>query len=522
MPESDLIEIRVSRVIPSEKWRIIRLITKVWEFPSYMPNVKEASVIQKSRNKIKTKWLIQVDKVPISWVEEDTLDFDKNVIYFRAIEGDLEEFRGEWTFKDHPEGTEVLVNVFLRVGIPAIKEFVDVYIEKLVTRNFEAILEALERRLISMRYLSFKHGDTEKIAGFGIIGHLYNYYHLLECFKTLNPTARIPSREFLSQLFGLSPSFKLYDILNFKSKTEQTVNGCFIVATFIPDMIEKDIWMIFAKVVRACKLAEKYGVGIVTLGGFTSIVAERIGQEIAKEVDVAVTSGNTFTAAMAIEGASKAAKLLNLDLARLKATIVGGTGDIGSGCARVLADKVKQLTITGRTKVNLRRLSKELSKKHKAKIIATTNNEAAVRDADIVIAAASATASILKIDWFKPGSIICDVGYPKNISYTPTTRQDILIFSGGLTKSPTPVNFPINIGLPTTDTLYGCFAEAVILALEKRYENFSFGRGNITTEKIEEIRNLGKKHGFELADFYWGDKLVDTPIINKVKESVNT
>ena len=518
MPKSDLIEIRVSRVIPSEKWRIIRLITKVWEFPSYMPNVKEASVIQKSRNKIKTKWLIQVDKIPISWVEEDTLLLEQGTIQFEAVEGDLQEFKGKWIFKDHPEGTEVLVNVFLRVGIPAIKEFVDVYIEKLVTRNFEAILEALERRLISMRYLSFKHGDTEKIAGFGIIGHLYNYYHLLECFKTLNPTARIPSREFLSQLFGLSPSFKLYDILNFKSKTEQTVNGCFIVATFIPDMIEEDIWMIFAKVVRACKLAEKYGVGIVTLGGFTSIVAERIGQEIAKEVDVAVTSGNTFTAAMAIDGVVKAAELLNLDISAAKVAIIGGTGDIGSACARVLTDKVKQLTITGRTKVNLRRLKKELSRKRKANIIATTNNEAAVRDADIVIAAASATASILKIEWFKPGSIICDVGYPKNVSYAPTNREDILIFSGGLTKSPTPVNFPINIGLPTTDTLYGCFAEAVILALEKRYENFSFGRGNITTEKIEEIRNLSKKHGFEVADFYWGDRLIDETIIGKIRE----
>ena len=136
MPESDLIEIRVSRVIPSEKWRIIRLITKVWEFPSYMPNVKEASVIQKSRNKIKTKWLIQVDKIPISWVEEDTLLLEQGTIQFEAVEGDLQEFKGKWIFKDHPEGTEVLVNVFLRVGIPAIKEFVDVYIEKLVTRNF--------------------------------------------------------------------------------------------------------------------------------------------------------------------------------------------------------------------------------------------------------------------------------------------------------------------------------------------------------------------------------------------------
>jgi predicted amino acid dehydrogenase/ribosome-associated toxin RatA of RatAB toxin-antitoxin module len=520
MVDSDLIEINVSRVIPAQKWKIIRLITKVWEFPTYIPSVKEASVIEKNRHTMVTKWRVQVDKVPISWVEEDTLLLEEDTISFRVVEGDLKEFRGAWIFKDHPEGTEVTVNVYLSVGIPAIRDFADAYVKKLLTMNFEAILQGVERRLISIRYTSYKQGDTTKVAGFGIIGHLYNFNHLETCLKMLSPNFKMPSREFLGQLFNLTPSFKLYDIVDFKSKTNQTTNGCFIVATFIPDMIEKDIWTIFSKVVRACKIAEKHGVGIVTLGGFTSIVAERIGHEIANEVDVPVTTGNTFTAVMAIDGVLKAANLLKMDLAALKATVVGGTGDIGSACARVLTDKVKQLTITGRTKANLVRLNKELSKKHHAKIIATTDNQAAIRDADIVIAAASATSAILDAKWFKSKAIICDVGYPKNISYAPVTRQDILIFSGGLTKPPTSISFPIDVGLPAADTLYGCFAEAIILDLEKRYENFSFGRGNITTEKMEEIRQLGKKHGFEVADFYWGHKLVDESLIGRVKEAV--
>jgi len=521
MPDEELIEIKLSKIIPAQKWRVIRLLTKIWEFPNYIPSVKEVTVIEKTRHMMRTKWRVHVDNVPINWIEEDVLRLNENTIYFKAIEGDLEKFDGEWKFRDHPQGTEITVNVYLKVGIPAIKDFADAYIKKILTRNFEAILEALERRLISIRYASYKHGDIEKIAGFGIIGHLYNFHHLERCLKMLDPNFKMPSQEFIGHLFNITPSFKLYDILNFKSKTNQAVNGCFIVATFIPDMIEKDPWAIFSKVVKACKIAEKSGVGIVTLGGFTSIVAEKIGHEISKEVDVPVTTGNTFTAAMAIDGVLKAAALLNLDISCLKTTIVGGTGDIGSGCARVLADKVKELTITGRTKDNLKRLSKELSKKNKAKILATTNNEAAVRDADVIISAASATSSILEIDWFKPGSIICDVGYPKNISYTPTSRQDILIFSGGLAKSPTPILFPIDIGLPASDTLYGCFSEAVILALEKRYENFSFGRGNITPEKIDEIRTLGRKHGFQVADFYWGDRLIDEAIIGRVKETVN-
>lgn len=522
MPDKDLMEIKVTRLIPAERGRILRLITKVWEFPSYIPTIKEASVIERSHNKMKTKWQVQVDKVPISWVEEDILALHKNRISFNAVQGDLAVFKGEWLFKKRRHGTEVTVNVYLKVGIPAIKEFADAYVKKLVTRNFEAILEAVERRLISMRYDSHKRGETDnKIAGFGIIGHLYNFYHLEKCFKMLNPGSKMPSREFLGQLFSLTPSFKLYDIKNFKSKSGDTTNGCFIVATFIPDMIEKDMWAIFSKVVKACKIAEKHGVGVVTLGGFTSIVGERIGQEISRQVDVAVTTGNTFTAVMAVDGVLKAAGLLNVDMFDAKVAIIGGTGDIGSACARALADKVKQVTVTGRTKSNLRNIKNELSKRRGAAIVATTDNQAAVRDADIVIAAASATASILQIDWFKPGAIICDVGYPKNVSYAPTNRQDIFIFSGGLTRSPTPVPLPIDIGLPGPNILYGCFAEGIILALEKRYENFSFGRGHITTEKMDEMKSLGMKHGFEVADFYWGDKLIDESMIGRVREAVN-
>jgi len=376
--DKDLIQISVSRIIPAQKWRVIRMATRVWEFPKYIPFVKEVQVLDKGRWGMKTKWRVQIDNIPVSWIEEDALVGD--TINFRSLGGDLEEFRGQWQFSSHPQGTQVTINTCVKVGIPAIGDFADAYVKKIMTRNFEAILETLERRLISIKYADYKNGAIEKLAGFGIVGHLYNFNHLEKCLKMINPAFNMPSREFIGQLFNLTPSFKLYDILDFKSKTKQSVNGCFIVATFIPDMIEKDIWGIFSKVVRACKIAEKSGVGIVTLGGFTSIVAERVGEEIAQQVDVPVTTGNSFTAAMAVDGVRKAARLLDLDLAALKIAIVGGTGDIGSACARVLARKVKQLTITGRTKTNLQRICKELSKIRKARIEVTTDNEAAVRE----------------------------------------------------------------------------------------------------------------------------------------------
>ena len=519
MPDDDFIEIRVSKVIHAEKWKVIRFLTKIWKFPAYMTFVKEAQVLRKAHNRMRTKWKVEINKVPVSWIEEDILALDLNAIYFKAVEGDLEEFRGEWIFEDHPEGTKVNVNVHLKITIPIIKDFARDFMRKTISRNFEAILKVLEQHLISTKYAGYKNGNAGKIAGFGIVGHLYNFYHLEKCIKMLNPAFEMPSREFIGSLFHITPSFKLQDIIGFKSKTGQKVNGVFIMAAFIPDMIKKDMWGVFSKTVKACKIAEKYGVGIVSLGGLTSVVAEDMGDEFLRQVDVPVTTGNTFTAAMVIDGILKAAELLEVDISSAKAAIVGGTGDIGSACARAFADKVRHLTITGRPGDNFRRIAKELNRKAKSRIAVTVNNEEAVRGADIVIAAASATASILDMNWFKPGAIICDVGYPRNVSYTSALRDDILIFSGGLTRLPAPISFSIDLGLPDTSTIYGCFAESIILALEGRFESFSYGRGNITLEKIDEMRELGKKHGFELADFWWGDKLIDEMGIERIRES---
>ena len=493
------------------------MLTKIWEFSEHVPTIEEASVIEKSRNRVKSKWKIVANDLPISWIEEDTLALRQNAIHFKAVEGDLQEFWGTWKFEDHKQGTKVDVNIYLSVGIPVIKEFAEELVKNIVTKNFESILESLENRLVSKRYASFKSGNNGKVAGFGLLGHFYNFNHLGRGLKMLNPDYKLPSKEFLSKLFTVTPAFKMYDVDDYKSKTGETTHGCIILCTIIPDMIDNDIHGVYSKVVHACKLAEKNGVGIITLGGFTSMAGERLGHQITEDVDISITTGNTFTTALAIDGVEKAVRLLEKDWKDLKVVVIGGTGDIGSGCAYVLASKAKQVTITGRTKANLRSVRAKLKKIGKAQIEATSDNEKAVRDADVVIATANVSASILSLDSFKPGAIVCDLAYPKNISYMDTKRSDILVFSGGLASVPTPIDTGIIMGLPSHNICYGCSCEAIILSLEHRFENFSFGRGNITPEKVGEMRKLGQKHGFELAPFFWADQLMDEERVKQIK-----
>lgn len=518
MSEKTYLEINLKKVIHAPRWRVVRMLTKVWEWPYYVPIVKEVKVVEKNIHGIRTSWKVNIEGIPISWIEEDTIDFSKNVIRFKAVGGDLSDFRGSWHFQEHPQGTEVLLAVYFNVNIPILSDIAETHIRDLLTKTFSGILDSLEQRLISNRYASFQSGQTDKVAGFAILGHPYNINQLTKNMKMVNPNADLPSLEFLSEMFKLTPAYRWHEIKDFTSATGAKTHGSFILCTFIPDMIEQNIEYVYSKVVAACRMAEKSGTGIATLGGLASVVAERFGDKIKKDVDIPITSGNTYTVALAVDGVEKAAELLGVDLSQSRVAIIGGTGDIGTGCARILAPKVKHLTITGRTGSTLRKIKNELRQLGAAKIEATKNNKKAIKQADIVIAAANSSASILEIEWFKPGAIVCDLGYPKNLSYK-ANREDIFVFSGGLAKVPSPVDTGVDVGIPSGDFCYGCFCEAIILALERRYESYSFGRGQIRPEKVNEIRAMALKHGFTLAPFVWANKEFDSEQIAHIREA---
>lgn len=519
--------VTAARLLPARRWQVLRLLTNIEDFPRYMPNVKECLVISRTRSTAITSWKVEMEKIPITWQEEDvldlrasTIDLKQCVIRFKAIEGDLEKFEGCWRLQEHDlGGTEVFVEVSLRLGIPILENMVGSMIADRVKRNFESMLRSFEEVLLEQRYQKIRNKHSQDIKGFGVIGHPYNLTHLIHYLRAYDPNMRIPSDEFLSKAFELMPSYVSHEIERFQSANGKIVHGAFIACNIIPDMLTKDLEQVVLKVVESCKTAERLGLGVVALGGFTSIASERYGEEFHKLVNVPVTTGNTLTAALAVEGVLKAARLRGLDLSKANVTVIGGSGDIGGACARVFAGKVREITITSRNVENLERMKKILRSCGPAKFSGKHDNDEAVRNADIVIAAASASRSIVDMASFKPGAIICDIGYPKNISYADTDRKDILIFAGGLCSLPQDFNAGFDIGLPSSKILYGCFSEAIVLSLEERYENFSWGKGNITQEKMAEILAMARKHGFELAPFFWGHRQVNDEEIRRIKQS---
>ena len=98
-------------------------------------------------------------------------------------------------------------------------------------------------------------------------------------------------------------------------------------------------------------------------------------------------------------------------------------------------------------------------------------------------------------------------------------RKDVLVIEGGVVEVPGDVDFHFNFGFPPRLS-YACMAETMILALEEKYEDYSIGK-ELSLEKVIEISQLAKKHGFKLAGFRSFERVIGDEYFKAIKENIN-
>ena len=273
-----------------------------------------------------------------------------------------------------------------------------------------------------------------------------------------------------------------------------------------------------ARVRGAAAYAIKAGAKIVSLGGFSSILIEGKFDRLMEREPVAetdgvsarretvFTTGNTLTVGFIVQGIEKMCALEGRDLRSSTLLIVGATGDVGSGCARCLAPMAKRVLLSARNVERLRRLAAELEGEG-VEVEIATDGERFSTEADVAICAASMASSTLVLGGrIAREAIVCDAGYPKNLSPTAELRG-ARVFFGGLGQIMGGMKFaPDFRGVlnrhPFPDVVHGCLLEGMALALEGRFESFSRGRGCITPERVAEMERIVRRHGIYLAPLY--------------------
>jgi fatty aldehyde-generating acyl-ACP reductase len=154
---------------------------------------------------------------------------------------------------------------------------------------------------------------------------------------------------------------------------------------------------------------------------------------------------------------------------------------------------VQDLLLVARNQQRLENLQGELGR---GKIVPL---DEALPQADIIVWVASMPKGV-EIDpqKLKQPSLLIDGGYPKNLG-SKIQYPGVYVMNGGIVEHSLDIDWKImnivNMETPARQ-LFACFAEAMILEFEQWYTNFSWGRNQITLEKMEQIGKASIKHGF--------------------------
>jgi fatty aldehyde-generating acyl-ACP reductase len=363
-------------------------------------------------------------------------------------------------------------------------------------------------------------GDT--VAGiasvdFALIGHQESWRAAADVLAVLRGPERtpLPDDEIKDILPWIPPRAVCH--VDAGSITGAKARGLYIDSFIPPDRLGAAyLHDNIARVRGAAAYAIKAGAKIVSLGGFSSILIEGNSDQLPERYGTVFTTGNTLTVGFIVQGIKKMCALEGRNLRRSTLLIVGATGDVGSGCARCLAPFVKRVLLSARNVERLRRLAAEL-KADGVQVEIATDLQQFSAEAEVVICAASLASPSLLLSRIAPDAIVCDAGYPKNLS-SSAQMPGLKIFFGGLGQITGGMKFaPDFHGIlnrhPFPDVVHGCLLEGMALALERRFESFSQGRGFITTKRVAEIEAISERHGIFLAPLYNADGPVEDGVI---------
>jgi fatty aldehyde-generating acyl-ACP reductase len=332
------------------------------------------------------------------------------------------------------------------------------------------------------------------------------------------PLGRILSERQIDFFSTFFPPVYISEIEGITSAaTGKQIKGWFIACPYTPRrMLELPERTVYRKIIQTGRLAEKLGADILGLGAFTSVVGDA-GVTIANALDVPVTTGDSYTVSLAVDAIREAARLMEIPLGGATAAVVGATGAIGQVCAELLADHVERLYLIGRREKALEELRDRIGTHSKAELVTSTKMDV-LSEAQLTLTVTSALHDVIRPEYLQPGSVICDVARPRDVSaMVAAARDDILVIDGGMVDVPGPVSFNFNFGFPPGKA-YACMAETIALALEGRFEDYTLGK-HLTRERVEEIDRIAKKHGFRLSGFRSFEREVTTRQIETVRRN---
>ncbi|WP_061246431.1 aminotransferase class III-fold pyridoxal phosphate-dependent enzyme [Leptospira interrogans] len=192
--------------------------------------------------------------------------------------------------------------------------------------------------------------DSNQIKKVGFIFHLIDSYHLSFHDKSLE---LFEKEEIENLIQSIYQSFEpcVYNKQIIYSTTGDAVEVTFIGIMMSSDIIAQSIIdrrteFISKTLEKATNIAVQNGCTVVGFGGLTSVVSNNCKN--IKNDAIALTTGNSFTVAMGLEGIYEAARIQNINLSDSTFAVVGANGNIGSVYSEIISESIPKIILIGR------------------------------------------------------------------------------------------------------------------------------------------------------------------------------
>ncbi len=322
-----------------------------------------------------------------------------------------------------------------------------------------------------------------------ILGHLLTKKEYRSIFP-LGKYLPLGLMEWIINLLPDKKKFMLASHFNILDKTEGYIVG---IALTSEQIMKGDKERVRKIILDAVLYAQnELGCELVMLGALTAPITGA-GKWLREqpEVKLNITTGNTYTAAIAIEAANKA-----IDLAQLKnpkMAVVGAAGVIGEAIVKYFNERDFDLILVEREMSKFDRLKPFL----KGEKYVLTEKTSDIIQADIIITATSHPEALIVPEYLKQRAIIIDVAEPPDVvADIEEKRPDVISVDGGRVKWD-KIDIKFNLGL-AKNVGFACMTEGMMQALENDRHDYI---GSVDMKHLEETVAWGKKWNFPIADF---------------------
>ncbi|MFH1837558.1 MAG: polysaccharide biosynthesis protein [Candidatus Omnitrophota bacterium] len=374
--------------------------------------------------------------------------------------------------------------------------------------------------------MKFVGGNFSHIAHYGYPDDLYREQSFLKYFdETI-------SRRWRENSYPIVTEMQL-DGYNAPNKC---IKGWYI---FIPNYTEellKSKALRQKKLLQAGRLAKALNAKFSGMAGLIASFSKG-GEFFKKNVEnFGFTTGHAYTVANICEMVKNVVKEFSLDLSKSKVAIVGASGSIGSGVAKLIAENlIREILIVDRpnmvASVRLDNLKNILQQKNPKNKVKASKNIEDIKDSDLIIIATNSLVSIIKAEYLKAGAVIIDDSFPKNVARDILKeRDDIVLLEGGVTQMP-KVNIDVSRHMPdlldlsiskliSCSQAYGCLAETFILAALGHVGNY--GLGDADPDLAKDIMSKGKRLSFSNAVLQNYGFAIEESRIKKVRKIIRS